>query len=212
MLPRVTRTERKHLGQLAVDGTELERLARCQQALLIDTCDQGRAAQLACDAVEAVRDGLFWIVAARGRMFREMCCAVQKRNLGSVVWDFHPRFKEDAGTWARLGVKALLTTANDLRGHGKNPSLRGDICRLFCPFLMILDDDRDLLTMRKEWDPAFVLRQLVGTLSAHQDCVPLIIVVGCPSLAILPQRVKTAFGLEGLVYVDGSGGRANYHK
>lgn len=210
---RICRQDRRVLGEVSVDDAFLKRCADDRQAMLIDRCPLERAVRLLSKAVQRDTGGLIWAVAGTDESFRAMRLEAESMvesrgwRRDHVIHDAHPAYM-DSKAWGKREIRILLTASEELLANSrKNPRKRQDVLRLPIRLLAIIDTELGFICKRGTWDPAFVIRDMQARLSAEQGPVAMAIFTERDCLSALPERVCEAFGVDGLLYLDGSTGR-----
>jgi hypothetical protein len=200
-LTRIVRSNRRFLERLAIDASVLRTCATDQQGLLIDRCDCRRSATMLDTAAGAIASGVAWVIAATERdqhIITARAGGHQHWVHGGCSW-----FR-DASTWVGRGIRLLLTSVGELRATSThNLRRRLDTREHFCPFLAVVDPDLTLCERPYgNWDPAWVIRDMMSRICAVQQTVPIIIFTARDLATISPSTVQRSYGLSGLLYCD----------
>ena len=78
---------------------------------------------------------------------------------------------------------------------------------MFVPMIAVIDPSLWLCTPRNGWEPAWVIRDLVARLGVWQKDVALVIFTEREAVSVGSAFLGSAFGVSGLVYLDGATAR-----
>ncbi len=161
---------------------------------------QKRAAELLLDGAQRVSMGLIWVVTANDEVYRTVRQVASShvgpgdRSGEQLVYDVHPLYR-DAERWEKAGLRLLLNTAAQLRDHTVgNPRKRKDVLGLFTPLIAVVDPDLSFCRKWGDFDPAWVLRDLVSRLCVpdRQGAASTVVLTAAEPMAILPSTLRRA--------------------
>ncbi len=205
---RVTREEHRILHGVAVDGAFLDRCAENNQALFLGECSNQIATRLIGDIAVKTTEGIVWVICA-SESAHSVLVDYAKKQVSRKTWpenllvhDAHPHYKVE-DQWPQTPTRLLAVTASALRStNGSNPRKRARVLHQFVPLIVVFDPELLLCSKFHDFDPGWVVRDLISRLVAIQGPVPIAVISSRTPISINPTFTRTIIGVNAFIYLD----------